>query len=409
MPHARATHLLFLACLAAHGAASAQQAPATSTERPWYVFGQQQIEHLSNATDSTKGNEVSDTVYTTTLGGGINARFGRQRAFANGSVSYTRYGKLDGLDGEGYNLGAGLNWETIGNLSGDLTVNAGRRQADFNTGINTLTLKNNETYEQAGARALWGGVGLFGIEGRVGWRQVGFSAPEFAAREYEQGSASAGVIYRPSSALTLGTGVAVEANDYDVPLFGQSQPESNERRDVYFTADWVASGASTLGGRLNIGKIDYDRANAEDFSGATGSVYWRWTPTGRTMVSVSFSRDSGQESGFQRLLTGDRARLTATDFSRITNNAAVSVGYDLTGKVKLTADLGYSRRSLVDSLTDAKGRDNTTTASLRADWAATRIVTVGCEVGYESRSASGFGSYDYSGNRIGCLGRVTLD
>jgi Putative beta-barrel porin 2 len=406
MPQARAHHALFLTCLAACGAASAQSA---NPDRPWYVFAQQQIERHSNVTDSPKGSEVSDTVYTTTLGGGVNARFGRQRAYANGTASYSRYGKLDGLDGEGYALGAGLNWETIANLSGDLTLNAGRRQADFNSGINTLTLKNTEKYEELGARALWGGVSLLGIEGRLGWRRLGYSAPEFAAREYEQGSGSAGVIYRPSSALTLGTGLAVQANDYDVPTFGQLEPESNERREVYVTADWVASGISTLGGRLNFTKIDYDRQNADDFSGVTGSVYWLWRPTGRTSVSTTLGRDSGQEAGFQRLLSAGRSRLTATDFSRITNTVNVNVGYDLTGKVKLTGDLVYARRSLVDSLTGSKGNDNTTAMYLRADWAATRIITVGCEVGYESRTASGFGSYDYSGNRIGCLGRVTLD
>jgi hypothetical protein len=409
MHHARAHRLLFLACLAAPVGALAQSLPTINPDRPWYVFAQQEVTHLTNALKSAKGSEVSDTVYTTSLGGGLNARFGRQRAYANGSLSYTRYADIDGIDGQGYNFGAGLDWETIGNLSGDLTAAAGRTQADFNTGINTLRLKNTEKFEELGARVLWGGVSLLGIEGRAGWRRVGFSAPEFASREYEQGSASAGIIYRPSSALTLGTGVSFQATDYDVPAFGQSQPDSSERRDVYIQGDWTATGASTLGARLNFGKTDYDRPNADDFSGVTGSAYWRWRPTGRTSVSTTLTRDTGQESGFQRLITGDRTRLTATDFSRVTNLLALAVTYDLTGKIVLTGNLSHARRSLVDTLTNGKGRDNTTVATLRADWAATRIITVGCEIGHETRSSSGFGSFDYSGNHVGCLGRVTLD
>jgi hypothetical protein len=373
------------------------------------VFAQQEAEHRSNALNSPKGSEVSDTIWTTSLGGGVNARFGRQRAYANATLSHTRYTDIDGVNGQGYNVDAGLNWETLYNLSGNLSAAAGRRQADFNTGINTLILKNNETFEELRARALWGGVSLLGIEATAGWRRVGFSAPEFAAREYEQGNASAGVIYRPSSALSLGTGLAVQYTDYDVPLFGQTQPESSKRRDLYVSADWEATGASNLGARLNFGKTDFDRPNADDFSGVTGAAYWRWRPTGRTAVSTTLSRDTGQESGFQRLTTGDRTRLTASDFSRVTNLLAVGVNYELTGKIMLTGNLSHARRDLVDTLSRGKGNDNTTLTTLRADWAATRIITVGCEIGHETRSASGFGSYDYSGSHFGCLGRIMLD
>jgi hypothetical protein len=408
MPNARAHRLWFIACLAAHGAASAQPA-VSSTDRPWNVFGQLEVEYRTNPFDAENGSEVSDTLWTTSIGGGLNARFGRQRAYASGSLSQTRYQKTDGADDYGYNLGAGLDWETLYNLSGNLNAAAGRRQADYNTGIDTSTLKNAETFEELRAGVQWGGAGRFGVEASTGWRRVSYSAPEFASNEYEQGSVSAGVIYRPSSALSLGTGLALEYNDYDVPAFGQTEPDSNERRDIYVTADWTATGASSFGGRVNFTKVDFDRGDAADFSGLTGNLYWRWRPTGRTSVSATLSRDTGQESGFQRLVTGDRTSLTATDFSRATNIASVSVGYGLTGKVKLTGDLAYEKRDLVDSLTGAKGSDNTTIASLRADWAATRIITVGCGIGHESRSASGFGSYDYSGSYFGCLGRVALD
>jgi hypothetical protein len=282
MPSARAHRLLFAACLAAHLPLAAQQ--SDNADRPWNVGLSQDITRYTNVLRSAGSAEVSDTVWTTTLNGGVNVPFGRQRAFANGALSHTRYSDIDGLDGQGYTLGAGLDWATIGNLSGNLLVNAGRRQADFNTGVSTATLKNNETYEEVRARALLGGVGLLGIEGTLGYRRINFSAPEFASREYEQNSGSAGVIYRPSSALSLGTGLSVQYSDYDVPAFGQSEPDTSSRRDLYVTADWTATGASTVGTRLNFGKTDYKRPGAEDFSGVTGSIYWDWRPTGRTAL-----------------------------------------------------------------------------------------------------------------------------
>jgi Putative beta-barrel porin 2 len=405
MPHARAHRLFFAACLAAHLPLAAQ--PADNANRPWNVGLSQDITHYTNALNSSPA--VSDTVWTTTLSGGVNVPFGRQRAFANAALSHTRYSDLDGLDGQGYTLGAGLDWATIGNLSGNLLANAGRRQADFNTGVSTATLKNNETYQEVRARAQLGGVGLLGIEGTLGYRRVNFSAPEFDAREYEQGSGSIGVIYKPSSALTLGTGVAVQYSDYDVPAFGQSQPDTSSRRDLYVTADWSATGASVVGTRLNFGKTDYKRPNADDFSGVTGSAYWNWRPTGRTTLTTSLSRDTGQESGFQSLTNAGRTRLTATDFSRVTNIFALGANYELTGKIILTGALSHARRSLVDSISGRDGRDNTTVTSLGANWLATRIITVGCRVGHETRSASGFGSTDYSGSNFGCTGSVTLN
>jgi len=407
MSHARAHRYLLAGCLAAHLPLAAQQ--ADSATRPWNVALSQEVDHRTNALNSAGAAETSDTVWTTTLSGGVRVPFGRQRAYANGSLTHTRYTDIDGLNGQGYNLGAGLDWETVGNLSGNVQANAGRRQADFNTGISTLTLKNNESYNELNARALLGGVGLLGIEATLGYRRVDFSAPEFSAREYVQNSASAGVIYKPSSALSLGTGLSVQYSDYDVPAFGQTVPDTSTRRDLYVTAQWAATGASNLGTRLNFGKTDYQRPNANDFSGVTGSVYWQWRPTGRTSLTTALSRDTGQESGFQRLTNGDRTRLTATDFSRVTNLFSLSADYDLTGKIVLTGRLGYAQRNLVDSLTNATGKDNTTTATLGARWLATRIITVGCNIGHETRSASGFGSYDYSGSNFGCLGQIAID
>ena len=407
MQHARAQRLLFAACLAAHLPLAAQQ--ANDPSRPWNVGLSQDVTRYSNVLKGPSGSENSDTVWTTALSGGVNVPLGRQRAYANGSLSHTRYSKVDGLDGQGYTLGAGLDWSTIGNLSGNLQANAGRRQADFNTGVSTVTLKNNESFQELRARALLGGVGLLGIEATVGYRRVNFSAPEFDSREYEQNSASAGVIYRPSSALTLGTGLSVEYSDYDVPGFGQAAPDTNSRRDLYVTADWTATGASNFGTRLNFGKTDYKRPNAEDFSGVTGSAYWQWRPSGRTALTTTLSRDTGQESGFQSLVNGGRTRLTATDFSRVTNIFALSANYELTGKITLTGALSHARRSLIDSISGGKGNDNTTITTLGANWSATRIISVGCKVGHETRSASGFGSLEYSGNNFGCQGSITLN
>ena len=65
------------ACAWFAGAALAQ-----SADRPWYIGLGQDFTHQSNVLSSATG-EISDTISTTTLRGGVNVPFGRQRAYAN--------------------------------------------------------------------------------------------------------------------------------------------------------------------------------------------------------------------------------------------------------------------------------------------------------------------------------------
>ena len=44
----------------------------------------------------------------------------------------------------------------------------------------------------------------------------------------------------------------------------------------------------------------------------------------RAALTLTLARDTGQESGFTRLTTGERVRLSATDFSRVTNLLAAA-------------------------------------------------------------------------------------
>ena len=77
MPSARAHRLLFAACLAAHLPLAAQQSDNAS--RPWNVGLSQDVTRYTNVLNSSSGG-VSDTVWTTTLSGGLNVPLGRQRA-----------------------------------------------------------------------------------------------------------------------------------------------------------------------------------------------------------------------------------------------------------------------------------------------------------------------------------------
>lgn len=402
----RRTTMALMAGLTFGAAAWAQQGPG-----PFHVGLAQDVTHESNTLNGPAGSESSDTIYTTTLRGGLNLPFGRQRVFANAELNHQTYSNFDVRDNDGYRFGAGLDWATIERLSGGFTFNAHRRQADFNVGGITLVtpppLVNIERSEDINARARLGVVTTLAFEAGVGHRRVDFSAPEFAAREYQQDSGNLGVSYRPSGIMTLGAGVSGQRTRYRVAALGQAEPDRSRRQDVYATANWVPTGASTVDVRINIGKTEYDLATAADFNGVTGSLTWAWRPTGRLSLVTAVSRDTGQETGFLRPLDG--SRFSATDFSRVTDSLSLRGEYMLTGKISLTAGLGYSRRDLVDGFTGIAGSDNTTSVSLGARWAATRTLAFGCSASRDSRSASGAGSSEYDNDRIGCFGQFTLD
>jgi hypothetical protein len=399
----RTTILATAAGLAMSGAALAQ-----SGDRPWYVGLMQDFTHESNVLGTPAGTETSDTISTTTLRGGLNLPFGRQRAFANAALNHQRYRDLSARDSSGYLVGAGLDWSTIERLSGNFTFNALRRQADFNVGgIAPVTLSNLERSEDFNARVRLGAVTMLSFDAGLGHRQVSFSAPEFAAQEYKQDSGSLGVSYRPSGILTLGAGVSVQRTRFRAAAPGQAEADRSDRQDAYVTANWVPTGSSTVNARVNITKTAYDLATAADFDGVTGSLVWAWRPTGLLRLNTALSRETGQESGFLRLVDGSTA--TATDFSQVTNALRVQAAYELTGKIALTGGVGYSRRNLVDGFTGLTGSDNTTSVTLGARWAATRTLAFGCNAGRDSRSASGAGSSIYDNDRIGCFGQIALD
>lgn len=399
----RPTLLAAAACLSFGSAALAQ-----STDRPWYVGVGQDFTRQSNVFGSSTG-EVSDTISTTSLRGGLNIPFGRQRAFADVTLNHQRYQDLEARNNNGYVVRAGLDWSTIERLSGTLTLNANRRQADFNVGgVTPVTLSNIERSDEIAARVRLGAATLLGFEASVGHRNVSFSAPEFAAREYKRDDASLGVSYRPSGILTLGTGVSGQRTRYRAPAPGQTAADRSKRQDLYVTANWVPTGASTVAARVNFGKTEYDLGTAADFEGVTGSLSWAWRPTGRLNLTTTLTRDSGQESGFLRLVEG--ATVSGTDFSQATNAVSLQAGYELTGKITLSGDVAYSQRYAVVGVGGGSGgNDNTTTLSLGARWAATRTIAFGCDARRESRSASGAGSSEFDNNRFGCFAQVTLD
>lgn len=398
----------FLLPLAAVLAAAPLSAAAQdSADRPWYLGASQEFSYESN-TLNTPSNELSETLSATTVFGGANARLGRQRLRGDLALTHAAYRRFSERDTDGWRGGMRLDWETIGRLSGSVSARSQRQQAEpIRDVVQQVSLSNIERSDELAARARLGGAALLSIEGGVGQRRVKFSAPELAHRGYRQDSVDAAASWHPSDILTLSLGASAADTDYRAPAPGDIRSDDSERRSIDLGARWTPSGISSLNGRLSATREEYSRATAQDFSGVTGFVSWNWQPTGKLALTTTLARDTGQELSFLR--DQETARITATDFARVSNRLGVVAGYELTGKIRMTGALSHVRRSLVDSISGARGRDNSTELELGANWAATRTVTIGCSVGHVTRSASGAASSDYDNNTLGCLAAVRID
>lgn len=405
---------LIPAAAAALFALSAQAQTTGDGGRPWYVGINQAISHESGVVA-----QGSDTNYTTTLRGGLDMRLGRGRGWVDGNLRHQRYSTNDILNNNGWDVRGGLDWETVGNLSGSFNGATSRRLSRFNSATDSgVVLRNLETLSDIEARARLGSDGPLAIEGGIGRRELYYSAPERDMDEYRENRANLGVLWRPGGALTLGTGVAARKADY--PRFDNSQgPEQfradhSTRREIYVSADYDTGGRSTIAARVNATRVRYDLNTGNNFSGLTGNVTWGWKPTGKLTFTSVLSRDTGRETEFSTLqapvattsptpTTGGTTTTPTTPttqtgstplvssfqgvstIARIVNSVSTRVDYEATAKITAIAGLAYSRQS---GLGERGTRENVLTTTLGARWQPTRAIGVGCDFTYENRDRS---------------------
>jgi hypothetical protein len=406
--------------LCAAGAAQAQSSP-------YYIGVSQAFNHQSGVYASG-----SDTSSITSLRAGVDQPLGRSRVFGEGSLNYTRFNENDQLNTRGHEVRGGLDLATVGNLSGGIVGSSTQRLSRLlSADLPIAPARNIERINDIGARVHLGTAGPLGFEAAGGAREVSHSAPEENEREYRQRRAQLGVSYRIGGQLLLGAGAS--AQNYTYPRFLEPSPgvfaaDRARRREGYISANWVATGKSTIDARLNAGTIKHDIAPARDFSGVTGFVSWYWSPTAKLRFDTTFSRDTGEETGYSTVTVPVSTAPTPalpgapttpaptvpvpttpttpvgssfqplTSTGSIVTQLAVRGVYEATAKIAVNAAIVRSRHALTTGPST-----NTTSLALGARWAATRGLTFGCDVTHESTSGD-----DSDAKAIGCFGQFLL-
>ena len=398
-------------------AAAPNQAPS-----PYYLGASQGLTHDSNVYRIPSG--PSDNYSSTSLLGGFDQRLSRQRVFGTASVSLNRYQDQTQLNSTSYDFAAGLDWETLYNLSGSVNATLGQHLAapTANVALPQAT-RNLARLQGVSGVARWGGVSTFTLEGTLGYSSLDYSAPEYVTSESKQEYGSLGVYYRPSPLLRLG--VAARLDRTRTPqAFQQADgsflPNQVNGRHLDLLADYDLSGGVTANGRLSYTRQTNSNPGQPDFSGITGELRVSYRPTAKIGLSAFAARQAGFDANRTGIVPATASAPATTPISglyennRVTNSFGLAATYAATAKINANAGLSYARARVVSTLSTGSATiaapeilDVSRGVKLGASYAIARPVLLACTLGHEKRYVVGTVAYAYEANSVSCSGQFT--
>ncbi|AKJ27934.1 hypothetical protein [Caldimonas brevitalea] len=388
---------------------------ASADPNPYYLRAKQAFTRESNVYRNVESAEKSDTSSASTLSVGLDQPIGRQRLLADAYVKHTNYHDESHLDNTGYGLNVRAALETVNRLSGGLNYSTSRGLASFESGTATsrVTEKNMVSQQMLGGQARLGMASLWVLETGYTWREQEYSAQAFQPQEQESHMFNVGARYRPTDLISFG--VAVRHTDGRIPNFRPGVEDKYDRDDLDFTVSWRPNGLSNFDARLSRTRTDHELVDARDFKGFTGSLAYRYRPTGKLSFNAAFVRETDDETGAFTIPGlpeefGD-AQLPVQNTTQI-NSYRFGIGYQATAKIRLNLGLRQSRRKLEESFpTGQSGRDRTNVAGLGLDYNISRNWLAGCNYNWEKRRVSSDNrnfSFPYKAESVGCMAQFAL-
>lgn len=380
--------------LAASGAALAQSSPYT------VGIGQSFTRDDNVGRVANGAAKTSDTISTTNLFAGVNQPFGRQRFYANASVSVNRYSTRKSLNNNGYNLSTGLDWSTIERLSGTVSLSTTRQTADLtvqdpNT-LATSIISNPQTTRNWGATVRYGLTPDMALVGGYQHQAISYANANLAGRDSTQNAVSTGLRWGSGNRLTLGTGLRFTHTEQ--AAFNSTPVNTTNRRDLDLDATYIPTGFSTINGRLSLTRSSNSSSTSNNVSGLTGNIGWSYKPTGKLGFNTSLSRDLGTTTTYVATANGT----AQVDANRLSTSFQLGTTYEFSPKLGFNG--AYSRVS--GQLASGSGNDTSNTLSVGANYSPTRTVGLGCNIAHSTRDAGATFKSTY--NTLGCSARFTL-
>jgi exopolysaccharide biosynthesis operon protein EpsL len=238
-------------------------------------------------------DQRSDWVSTTSLGANLDVPWSLQRFQASYSWFTNRYHRFRELDFDGHAGRAAWLWSVTPHLTGDLGYTDTQALANF---ANILGVRDRDILrtKQGFADAVWFPMATWRIHGGAAEVQQRHDNEGQRLNDIDSTTGVAGVSYVTAADDRLGIEGRVEhgRTPHD-DLRGGPFDNSYRQRSLGVVGHWIATGHSTVDGRVDEVKREYDQAPSRDFTGPTFRVAYTWAPTGKLTVVSTVFRDIG--------------------------------------------------------------------------------------------------------------------
>ncbi len=340
-----------------------------------------------------------DWISTTQLGVNVNVPYSLQRFQLNYTWLGNRYQRFDQLNYNGHAGRAAWLWSITPELTGDVGYTDTETLANFanlgTPGIVAPTNKDLLRTKQGFVNAVWFPVASWRLHAGGATVEQTHSDPIQRINDIETDTGVVGASYVTAQDDRLGVEGRFERgkSPHDDLLNLNGTINGYRQDSVGVVGHWIATGHSTLDGRVDYVRREYDQPTTADYSGPTGRFAYTWTPTGKITVVGSIYHDIGpiadvQSSNFV-LVTGASVKpvwavtdkvsvggdaeynkwdyrgnlLTGLNYTHWTRTFGANVAWHATEKILLTAGYTYELRTSTLPLSDY--RDNLVTVSAR--------------------------------------------
>ncbi len=321
----------------------------------------------------------SDRITAANIGLRFDKAYSQQHILFDATRTATRYDKFTFLDGDAFNYRGAWEWHLSPRVSGTLSADRTEALISFD---NTQILQRNVSVISNRNFAIdaW----LFG-----GWHLLaGASKLErknslvfLAQPDSSQTSGEVGLRYVAESQSSItatrrssrgaNTGQAVDTFNFIDSGFTVQESELN--------ATWMASGRSTLNGRMTRIERHNEHVPQRDFSGVAAELGHTWTPTGRLALN------------FSALRAVTSFALDTSSSYRVDDTLAFAPAWQVSDKIGLRMRayrLVSDYRGPVVPVTDPFRHDILRSVQFAMDWSPHRKVTLSATLQRDRRSSN---------------------
>ena len=340
-------------------------------------------------------DKKSDTISTTSVGVNLDLPYSLQRFQANLTWFANRYQRFDELNFNGHTGRAAWLWSVTPELTGDLGYTDTETLSNFATKPGpTARVKDILRTKQGFADGVWFPVASWRLHAGAAAVEQRHSDPGQQFNDIDTATGAAGVSYVSAADDRLGIEGRVERGRTPHDELRGTPLDLAYRQDgVGIVGHWVVTGHSTLDGRVDWVRRDYDQRSSRDWSGPTFRVADTWTPTGKLTVTSSLYRDIGPVADVQ---SGSFV---------LVKGVAVKPSWAATDKITVAADAEYNIWEYRGDILFGDYTHRVRTFGLNMSYQATRKIQLQAGYIYEMRTSTAPLS-DYRDNVVNVSARV---